>query len=149
MKESTKLKIFIVEDDFIFTNIMNDLVDGIRLKYEDYNIEITSKTYYSIKEAKYELSDKPDIVLLDYYIIDDDLLPVTGDALLEEIVQQDKNTKVIIVSGQEDRSTVDDLKKKGAAFYVDKSPKALPRLAPILSQIVEAKLTEEGNFEKV
>ncbi len=147
MKKLTKIIIFIVEDDFIFTNIMTDLLDQLRLKYLNENIEIISKSYYSLKEARYELSEKPDIVLLDYYIIDDELTPVTGDTLLEEIVKQDTNTKVIIVSGQEDQKTAEDLKKKGAAFYIDKSPEDLQRLLPILAEIIDEKLNFKSNLE--
>jgi len=138
MKEnSIKIKIFIVEDDFIFTNILNDMVETVQSEYVDNNIELITETFYSIKEARFKLTEKPDIVFLDYYIMDDTLEPVTGEKLLEEIRKIDNNIQVVMVSGQEDKEIIEKLKRKGAAFYINKDPKSLQRIIPVMRQIIE------------
>jgi response regulator of citrate/malate metabolism len=144
MDNTIQIKIFIVEDDFIFTSILNDMVESIQKEFIDRHVELLTKTFYSIKEARFELIKKPDIVFLDYYIMDDKLEPVTGDELLDEIKKIDRNIQVVMISGQEDKSVIETLKQKGAAFYINKDPKSLQRLIPVMRQIIE-KILENRN----
>ena len=144
MKNTIQIRVFIVEDDFIFTNILNDMVESVQEEYSDRHVELITETFYSLKEARFELSKKPDIVFLDYYIMDDTLEPVTGEKLLDEIRKIDKNIQVVMVSGQEDKEVIEKLKRKGAAFYINKDPKSLQRIMPVMRQIID-KILENRN----
>jgi len=135
--QALKVKIFIIEDDFIFTNLLLELIENVKENYETKDVEIVTETFYSVKEAKYELPKKPDIILLDYFLMDDSLEPVTSDKLLEEIQLGDKNIKVVVVSGQEDPEVEYDLQRKGASYYINKSPKSLVKIVPVLQEIID------------
>lgn len=133
-----ELKIFIVEDDSVFIKLLNDIILSVSRQYPE--VEFSVKNFYSVKEARFELIQNPDIILLDYYLTDDELNPVTADLLLSEIVSRDKDISVIVVSGEDNPSIVDDLKEKGAAFYISKSPKSLMRIFPVLKSVILKKI---------
>ena len=137
MKE---IKIFIVEDDSVFVSIFSDLISLIQKDYNNNEIRLITKTFYSITEAAYELTQKPDIVLLDYYITDDNLKPVTSEKLLLDIKRANAKAKIIMISGEDDFVIVDELKEKGADFFISKSPKILQRLIPTIKMIIDNKI---------
>ena len=136
MKE---IKIFIVEDDSIFINIFSDLIDAIQKEYDDekINVKLNIKTFYSVKEASFELRQNPEIIIMDYYLTDDNLKPMTSDKLLEDIKSSGKDVKVIAVTGEDDPDIVDSLKEKGASFYISKSPKTFYRIKPTLKLLID------------
>ncbi len=134
--ELTEIKFFIVEDDAVFINILSDVINSVQKNFVADNVKFSTKTFYSVKEARFELRQKPDIILLDYYITDDTLKPATSDKLLEDIKTSGEDVKVIVISGEDDPDIIDDLKKKGAAFYISKNPKTLQRIIPVLKMTV-------------
>jgi DNA-binding NarL/FixJ family response regulator len=142
-----EIKFFIVEDDSVFINLLSDIISSISKEYEKEGIVLSKRTFYSVKEAEFELSQNPDIVLLDYYLTDDELRPQTADGLLKAIVEHDDKIKVIIVSGEDDPEIVDDLKLKGAAFYISKSPKSLMRIVPVLKSVVNKIIAEKFDIQ--
>lgn len=135
MKE---IKFFIVEDDPIFIHLFSNLLYKIEKEY-DGDIKINLKTFYSVKEASFELTQKPDVVLLDYYLTDDNFNPITSEKLLTEIKTSLDDTKVIVITGEESPEIIDDLKNKGASFYISKNPKTLHRLIPVLKMLINKK----------
>lgn len=132
-----EIKIFIVEDDSIFINILSDVVNSVQNYFAEKNIKFIVKTFYSVKEARYELKQKPDIVLLDYYITDDVLRPATSDILLKDINSSGENVTVIVVSSVKNREIVENF-KKGASFYVPKNSKTIERIIPILKKTINS-----------
>jgi len=138
--EKKEFKIFIVEDDFIFTNILIGILDELVENYNSKNIEISYKTYYSAKEAEYELQKKPDIVLLDYYIMDDTLQPLTALDFIKNVNSGETKTNIIVISGQEDQTLIQEIKAMGITAYLGKDPDSLSKLNSVLSEIIEKKL---------
>jgi len=138
-----EIRIFIVEDDSVFIKLLNDVLLSISKDYEADGINFSIKTFYSIKEARFELSQNPDIVLLDYYLTDDELNPVTSAKFLEETVNHDKEIDIIVVSGEDDPEIIEELKEKGAAFFISKSPKSLMRIIPILKSIIDKNISSK------
>ncbi len=138
-----EIRIFIVEDDSVFIKLLSDLLLSIAKDYEADGISFAIKTFYSIKEARFELSQNPDIVLLDYYLTDDELNPVTSARFLEETVNHDKEIDIIVVSGEDDPKIIEELKNKGAAFFISKSPKSLMRIIPILKSIINKNISSK------
>ncbi len=137
MDNPIEIQIFIIEDDITFTRILCDILSDIIDHFHSKAIAINYKTYYSSKEATFELGDNPDIVLLDYYIVNDEMEPDTGLQLLKDIRKYSEDIEVIIVSGQQDPAVADMLIRFGAAAYVGKEPEALMKLEPILIKIIE------------
>lgn len=134
MKE---IKIFIVEDDSIFIALFSDLIENLQKDYDKDKVKLSIKTFYSVKEASFELRQNPDIIILDYYLTDDNLKPMTSDKLLTDVKKSGKDVKIIAVTGEDDPDIIENLKEKGASFYISKSPKTFFRIKPTLKMIIE------------
>lgn len=134
------IRFFIVEDDSAFRAILGDIVKKVESDFSDQNTEFEILSFSTIAEAQKALFPPPDIVLLDYYIVDDEHNPVTSDRLLEDIVAIDKDIRVIIVSGEEKPDIVKNLKEMGAAYYISKNPKTIARIIPTIKSLVRKKL---------
>jgi len=135
-----EIKIFIVEDDLIFTSILIDILDRIAEEYKEKNIDVTYKAFYSAKEASFELRRNPDIVLLDYYIMDDSLQPLTANEFIANAISTEAKVDIIVISGQEDEKLIEEIKAKGIKTYLGKDPTSLTRLSPTIMKIIDTKL---------
>jgi DNA-binding NarL/FixJ family response regulator len=136
MPDFKKIKVFIIEDDFVFIEILANLLDTINEELDEKQLKIDYQTFYSAKEAGYELSSQPDIVLLDYYIMDDELNKDTGTKLLHDIKEHDPLVDVVVVSGQESDEVKENLLKEGATAYISKDEDSLSTLKPLLMEII-------------
>jgi len=141
--ENQEIKIFIIEDDFVFVNILCGLLDDLVAEYAKKQITINYHTFYSSKEAQYELQKKPDIILLDYFIMNDELEIDTATKFLKAVNAEDPTIQVVIVSGQEDPELIFKLKRQGAAEYISKSPESLMNLIPVLKQIIDKRIIDK------
>lgn len=100
-------KIYIVEDDPWY---------GELLKYhlslnEDYEVHLFS----SAKDCLANLYKKPQVVCIDFGLPD-----MSGDKLLQQILNANPNTAVVVISGQEMISVAVNLLKAGARDYIIK-----------------------------
>jgi len=136
MPDFREIKIFIIEDDFVFIEILANLLDTINDELKEKQLKIVYHTFYSAKEAGYELRMQPDLVLLDYFIMDDELNADTGTKLLHDIKEHDLAIDVIVVSGQESKKVKDELLKEGATAYISKDEDSLSTLKPLLMEII-------------
>ena len=57
-----------------------------------------------------------------------------------------EDIKVIIVSGENDPEIVKNLKNKGAALFISKSPKTLQRIIPALKMIIDKIIDKKQNI---
>ena len=136
MPDFKEIKVFIIEDDFVFIEILANLLDTINDELKEKKLKINYHTFYSAKEAGYELRMLPDIVLLDYFIMDDELNTATGTELLHAIKERDPKVDVIVVSGQESQEIKEELLKEGATSYISKDEDSLSTLKPLLMEII-------------
>jgi DNA-binding NtrC family response regulator len=102
-----RLSIYIVEDDPWY---------GELLKYhlslnEDYEVQL----FQSAKDCLANLYKKPQVVCLDFGLPD-----MSGDRLLQQILQYNPNIAVVVISGQEQISVAVNLLKAGARDYIIK-----------------------------
>lgn len=115
MENHRPFKIFIVEDDLWYSSML------------EYNLSLNPdhqvKKFDSAKTFLANLHEKPDVVSLDYSLPD-----MNGDELMERIREQSPDTKVVILSGQEDVKVAIDLLKRGAYDYITKDEDAKDRL---------------------
>ncbi len=108
-------QIFIVEDDVWYSSM---------LEYHlSLNPDYQIKKFDSAKTFLAELHQKPHVVTLDYSLPD-----ITGDQLLKHVKELSPDTKVVIISGQEDVKIAIDLLKKGANDYIVKDDDVKERL---------------------
>lgn len=101
------INIFIVEDDEMYSAVLAHFLS----LNPDYQV----RKFGSAKDVLARMHEKPDIITLDYSLPD-----ATGDQLLKQIREVSPDTKVIMISGQEDIRVAIDLFKKGAHDYIVK-----------------------------
>jgi len=134
-----EVNVFIIEDDFVFIEILVNLLDSVNSEIADKNIKLKYQTFYSTKEANYELSQNPDIVLLDYFLMDDELKADTGTKLLDVIKEFNPNTDVVVISGQESDQVRNELLQKGAKAYLAKDEDSLKKIKPLIIKLINEK----------
>lgn len=115
MKNQKSFKIFIVEDDMWYSSMLE--------YYLSLNPDYVVTKFDSAKSFLSRLHEKPDVVTLDYSLPD-----MNGDLLLKQLKETSPDTKVIIISGQEDVRIALDLLKKGAYDYIVKDEDTKERL---------------------
>ena len=141
MSDKKEIRIFIIEDDFIFIEILAGILDSLNEELAAKNVKIKYQTFYSNKEASFELRCNPGIILLDYFIMDDELNADTGTELLDDIREHDPSIDVIVISGQESPEVKKELLDKGATAYLSKDQESLNSLKPLLMEIISKKIT--------
>ena len=115
MKNQRPFKVFIVEDDLWYSSMLE--------YYLSLNPDYSITKFESAKSFLAKLHEKPDVVTLDYSLPD-----MNGDKLLKQIKDNAPDTKVIIISGQEDVKVALDLLKKGADEYIVKDEDTKDRM---------------------
>lgn len=80
--------------------------------------------------------DKPDIVVLDYYLNAIRENAQTGLEVLCQIKELSPETQVIMISGQEDMETAIECVRNGAYDYIIKNEKAMQRLEFVVNKIL-------------
>lgn len=123
-----KYKIFLVDDDPIFLDILTETLN------DDIRYEILC--FSSGEEALKELSTKPDIVVLDYYLNSQDSEAKNGMQILKELKKESNDIEVIILSGQEDGKLVYDLTLEQASDYVIKDEDAFDNIQKAIEDII-------------
>lgn len=103
----TNFKIFIVEDDPWYSQILNH--------YLSMNPDYELRLFHSGKELLNQLFLKPDLICMDFGLPD-----INGNVLLKEIQARNKQIPVIIISAQEEISVAVDTLKAGARDYIIK-----------------------------
>jgi DNA-binding NtrC family response regulator len=115
MYEKDPIKIFVVEDDPSYSKFLQYVL-GLD---PDFDVE-----YFTTgKECLQNIYKNPAVVTLDYSLPD-----MPGERVLREILVNNPETQVIIVSAQEKISTAVDLMKAGAYYYIPKDTDAKDRL---------------------
>ena len=135
MKNHKTLKIFILEDDRWYGTMLEHFL-SLNPDYSVKRFEVTKEFFNSLHEY-------PDVVTLDYSLADSD-----GEQVLKKIKTVAPDTKVIIISGQEDVGTALKLLKAGAFDYIIKDEETNDRLWNALQHLDEIKVlkTEVENL---
>ncbi len=110
-----QFRIFVVEDDPWYGKI---------LEYQlSQNPDHIVTLFTTGKECIKNLSQKPDLVSIDYSLPD-----IDGVGLLKAIKDFNSNLPVVVISGQEDVNTALTLLKKGATEYLTKDDSTIELL---------------------
>lgn len=126
MKTSKSLKIFILEDDTWYGTMLEHFLS--------LNPDYSVKRFETAKEFYNALHENPDVVTLDYNLPD-----TNGEQVLKKIKTVAPDTKVVVISGQEDISTAIKLLKSGAFDYLVKDEDTNDRLWNALQHLDEIK----------
>lgn len=122
-----KMKLFLVDDDAVYLKTL----EVAFLEQCDFDIQIFSTGELCIKN----LSQNPDVVILDYHL--NGLLPnaMNGIKTLDEIKKYNPEIPVIILSSQDKIEVAVQCMHHEATDYVVKSETAFVRLKKIIIHI--------------
>ncbi|NNF01998.1 MAG: sigma-54-dependent Fis family transcriptional regulator, partial [Bacteroidia bacterium] len=118
--------VFVVEDNEYYNKL---LVHALSL-----NPDLLVRSFKNGKDFLAKLSEKPDVITLDYHLPDH-----KGSTLLQRIQDESPESEVIIISEQEDIETAVDLLKGGAYDYLVKSKDINSRLHNCINNIKKQK----------
>ncbi|MBX7201891.1 MAG: response regulator [Bacteroidia bacterium] len=124
MKNGTSAKIFIVEDEPFFANLVNydleaNYFDGI-------------KVFFSGEDCLKNIDLKPKVVILDHQ-----LPGMSGLEVLQKIKAFDPKIHVIFLSGQRDAKLAIGAFKKGALDFIMKGENAFQEVRELLAKILK------------
>jgi two-component system OmpR family response regulator len=129
MNTTNKIKLFLVDDDALFLKSLEiEFLD-----HADFEIE----TYSTGELCLANLSNKPDVIILDYHLDGIDKNAINGIATLDKIKAFNPEIAVIMLSSQDKIDVAIDCMHHQAFDYVVKSETAFVRLQKIISSLYE------------
>ncbi|MDP2059410.1 MAG: response regulator [Flavobacteriaceae bacterium] len=132
---NTPVKLFLVDDDAVFLKMLEIEF----LLHADFNIE----TFPTGEACIENLSHKPDVVILDYFLDGIDKNAINGIETLVKIKAIDPNIPVIMLSCQDKIDVAVSCMHNQAFDYVVKSETAFVRLQKAISSIFKYKKMEK------
>ncbi len=126
--DTGKKSVFLVDDDNMFLTMLTDHLEAL----ERYNVS----TFTTGEACMEQLGEKPDVIVLDYYL--DSAVPgaLNGMEILQRIKSVDPDLKVVMLSSQEHYGIALQTIAKGALYYVIKDNQAFGEIEHLLSEIV-------------
>jgi DNA-binding NtrC family response regulator len=133
--KNEKIKLFLVDDDILFLKSLE--IDF--LERADFCIE----TYVTGELCLENLSHKPDIIVLDYYLDSVDKTAMNGIDTLDIIKALNPDIPVIMLSSQDKIDVAIECMHHKAFDYVVKSETAFMRLQKIITNIFKYQKLEK------
>ena len=121
MKLGEPKKIFIVDDDEMLTEALSDFLT------RDVNHDIS--VFHTGEELLKHIFEKPDVIILDYYLNSVNKDAANGLEILDAIHEHMDNIRVIMLSSQESYVTATQTIQKGAMQYIIKDEYAFQKIA--------------------
>ncbi|KUO67948.1 MAG: histidine kinase [Lutibacter sp. BRH_c52] len=135
MNNGNKIKLFLVDDDAVYLKLMEIEF----LQHADFDIE----TYATGELCIQNLSNNPDVIILDYYLDGVNKDAMNGMETLDKIKAINSNIPVVMLSSQDKIDIAISCMHHGAFDYVVKSETAFVRLQKIITAIFEFKKIEK------
>ncbi len=135
MKTEKKIKLFLVDDDALFLKSL-----GIEfLQHADFDIESYPTGELCIKN----LSNNPDVIILDYQLDGINEKAMNGIQTLDKIKAYNSDIAVVMLSSQDKIDVAVNCMHHRAFDYVVKSETAFLRLQKIITTIFSYKKMEK------
>lgn len=139
MENTTKIKLFLVDDDAVFLKSLEIQF----LQHGDFEIE----TFATGEKCLNKLSQKPDVVILDFHLDGIDKTAINGIETLDKIKEYDSEIPVVMLSSQDKIEVAIQCMHHNAFDYVVKSETAFVRLQKIISTVFHyKKIKKELNW---
>lgn len=126
----SKYIIFLVDDDTVFLEMLRQSINDT----PDYKVFV----FNSGEDCLRHMHLNPDVVVLDYYLNSQNSNAKNGLEVLREINEINSETKVIILSGQEDCNLVYDCVRENANSYIVKDKETFQNVGLAISNIIDA-----------
>jgi len=135
MKNKDKIKLFLVDDDAVFLK----LLEIEFLEHGDFDIE----TFATGELCVENLTQNPDVIVLDYYLDGVDRDAINGIDTLDQIRAFNPEIPVVMLSSQDKIDVAINCMHHKAFDYVVKSETAFMRLKKIITTILETQKLEK------
>ena len=135
MKNESKIKLFLVDDDAVFLKSLEIEF----LQNADFEIE----TFATGELCMENLSHSPDVIILDYHLDGIDKNAINGMETLDKIKAYNQDIPVIMLSSQDKIEVAINCMHHRAFDYVVKSETAFMRLRKIITTIFRYKKMEK------
>ena len=135
MKNENKIKLFLVDDDAVF--LKSSEIEF--LQHADFIIE----TFPTGELCIESLSNKPDVIILDYHLDGIDKKAMNGMETLDKIKKINPDIPVVMLSSQDKIDVAINCMHHRAFDYVVKSETAFIRLQKIITSIFSYKKMEK------
>ena len=135
MKNESKIKLFLVDDDAVFLKSLEIEF----LQNADFEIE----TFATGELCMENLSHSPDVIILDYHLDGIDKNAVNGMKTLDKIKAYNQDIPVIMLSSQDKIEVAINCMHHRAFDYVVKSETAFMRLRKIITTLFRYKKMEK------
>lgn len=145
------IKIVIVEDDLYFQKALTKYVQTICNPAIYPHLDFHIKSYSNAHECIEELENDTNIMILDYFLINEEEADVlTGADIVIEANKYCTDCKIIMISAQQNKNVTTQLMQQGIYEYVDKNINSNNRIGAILQKILkdESELIEIKNLEE-
>ena len=130
-----KIKLFLVDDDALF-------LKSLEIEFHHLGI-FDIETYPTGEDCLINLTNLPDLVILDYHLDGIEPNALNGVETLDEIKSYDMNIPVIMLSSQDKIHVAIDCMHHKATDYVVKSETAFVRLQQIIDNIFKIQKMEK------
>lgn len=134
MKNNKKIKIFLVDDDALYLNLL-------AIDFRAHGV-LDIETYPDGDDCLAHLGNNPDIIILDYHLDGIDPDAMNGIETLDKIKAINPDIPVIMLSSQDKIEVAIDCMHHKAFDYVVKSETAFLRLQKNITTILEIKKIE-------
>ena len=136
MSNEKKIKLFLVDDDALYLKVLE-----IELLQND---NFILETFATGEMCIANLSQKPDVVVLDYYLDSLDKNAMNGIEVLDKIKAINPDIPVVMLSSQDKIEVAINCMHHNAFDYIVKSETAFVRLRKAISTITHIKKTEKA-----
>ena len=139
MKNDTKIKIFLVDDDALF-------LKSLEIEFLE-NADFIVETYSTGELCIANINNKPDVVILDYQLDGIVANAMNGIETLDKIKAFNPEIPVVMLSSQDKIEVAINCMHHKAVDYVVKSETAFVRLQKIISSVFKyQKMEKELNW---
>lgn len=136
MSNEKKIKLFLVDDDALYLKVLE-----IELLQND---NFILETFATGEMCIANLSHKPDVVVLDYYLDSLDKNAMNGIEVLDKIKAINPDIPVVMLSSQDKIEVAINCMHHNAFDYIVKSETAFVRLRKAIATITHIKKTEKA-----
>ena len=135
MKNESKIKLFLVDDDAVF-------LKSLEIEFLE-NADFEIETFATGELCMENLSHSPDVIILDYHLDGIDKNAMNGIETLDKIKAYNQDIPVIMLSSQDKIEVAVNCMHHRAFDYVVKSETAFMRLRKIITTIFRYKKMEK------
>ena len=138
MLRNREIKIVIVEDDLYYNKVLKKYIETICNEKFYSKCKFTIKSYLTAYECIEELEDDTDLVLLDYYLVNENEQDnLTGVDVLDAVNEYCDDCKVIMISGQDNPTITEALREKGIVEYINKNLNSKNRVGSVVQRVLK------------